>query len=77
MAHLDGVDVGEQQQGVGADLVRQQCGREVLVDDRLAAVQETAGVLDNRHTAAAGAGDDRHTRAELVSWALKHGPVEP
>ena len=58
MVALDAVDVGQQQQRIGAELVGEQGGREVLVDDGLDAVQGAVGSRRHGNSAAARADHD-------------------
>ena len=55
---IDAVDVGQEQQAIGADGRREHDGREILVDDRLDAARAAVGVDDHGHAAAATRDDE-------------------
>jgi hypothetical protein len=55
MVEVDGVDVGEQQERVGAEVDGEQRGGEVLVDDRFDPGEGSVRRADHGHAAAAGA----------------------
>ena len=76
-------DVGEDQQDVGADLLGEQGGGEILVDDRRDAVETAAAVARHGDAAAARAdherpaldqGRDRRAGDDLAGLRRRHDP---